>query len=332
MEKKAGKSAKKALFRQTGISYCKLLDKESAMYLFTAIFLFILLFFFCIGFCRRKKIIKKICCMSSKEKCETLNQLLAPFGYCYVPSQDIISSRTDAWQREFGYHALFDKAASYAGMIMDCLPVYFNYQDRTWLIEFWKGQYGISTGCEIGVYYAERILDKEEYTHTLFQCVDDDDMPQLAFTLCRDSKVIAELCERHWWLTAFLPGLFSAPTDLCMHISVTLPSHEMAEVFVDGLLKAGYNFREICLCHRNVTFTFANITPPCGIFRKLWRLLVQFFNRMWCRVFLFLTRPFCLRVDRILYLYYFLPFAFRNMLHLKKDKKRRTKQTEKGAR
>ena len=37
-------------------------------------------------------------------------------------------------------------------MVFDALPVYFDYQKKTWLIEFWKGQYGINTGAEIGIY------------------------------------------------------------------------------------------------------------------------------------------------------------------------------------
>ena len=39
-------------------------------------------------------------------------------------------------------------------MIIDAYPVYFDYQDKTWMIEFWRGQYGINTGAEIGVYHA----------------------------------------------------------------------------------------------------------------------------------------------------------------------------------
>lgn len=66
------------------------------MYLFFGIFFLILLFFFILNFCRRKKIIKKVCSMTPKEKCETLNGLLGPFGYAYVPSQDVITSRIDA--------------------------------------------------------------------------------------------------------------------------------------------------------------------------------------------------------------------------------------------
>lgn len=260
--------------------------------------------------------------MSSKEKWKILDELLSPFGYCYISPQDIISSRTDAWQRNFGYTALFDKAASYTGMILDCLPVYFNYQGRTWLIEFWKGQYGINTGCEIGIYYAERILKKEEYTHALFQCADNDNMQGLGFTLSRDAKAIVELNAEHWWLTAFLPGLFSAPSDLFMHICITLQSREMAEAFVNGLINAGYHYKEIRLCHNTVTFNFASTALSySSIFQKFKIRLAQFSNQVWCRIFMSLTRPFRLRGDRILYLYYLLPFAFRRMLRVRKKQK-----------
>ena len=132
------------------------------MYLFLGIVFLLLLLFFCINLWRRKRIIKKICSMCMLEKCDLLNELIGPFGYSYVSSQDLFTSRIDAWQRGFGYCALYDKAALRFNMIFDCLPVYFDYQGKTWLIEFWKGQYGINTGCEIGVYYADRILQDEE--------------------------------------------------------------------------------------------------------------------------------------------------------------------------
>lgn len=128
------------------------------MYLFFGIAFLLLLFFFCINFFRRKRIIKKLCSMCMQEKCDLLNELVEPFGYSYISSQDLFTSRQDAFQRAFGYCALYDRAAFRFHMIFDCLPVYFDYRGKTWLIEFWKGQYGINTGCEIGVYYADRIL------------------------------------------------------------------------------------------------------------------------------------------------------------------------------
>ena len=117
------------------------------MYLFFGIFFLVLLFFFCLNHWRRKKIIQKVRCMCMKEKCCILDELIAPFGYAYLPAQDIFTSRLDVWQRDFGYCTLYDKAAFRFNMVFDCLPVYFEYDGRTWLLELWKGQYGINTGA-----------------------------------------------------------------------------------------------------------------------------------------------------------------------------------------
>ena len=39
-------------------------------------------------------------------------------------------------------------AYQYVGMVFETLPVYFDYAGKTWLIQIWKGQYGICTECE----------------------------------------------------------------------------------------------------------------------------------------------------------------------------------------
>jgi len=255
------------------------------------------------------------------EKCELLDELLSPFGYAYVPSQDIFTSRVDSWQRDLGYCALYDKAAAHLNMVFDSLPVYFDYQGRTWLIEFWKGQYGINTGCEIGVYYADHILETNELKHTLFQSVSKEDMPKLSFTLCRNGQIIAKLCAKHWWLTAFKTGLFSSPTDLSMRACVTLPSSGMARAFAAGLTNAGLSWNDICICCQTVSFSFDGSAPVHGIFRRLRIRLAQWCNRFWCRIYCYVTRPFCLSVDRVLYLYYYLPAVFRKTLHIRKYKR-----------
>lgn len=296
------------------------------MYLFFGIFFLVLLFFVCINHWRRKRIIRKVCSMCMDEKCRILNEIIEPFGYSYILSQDIFTSRIDAWQREFGYCTLYDKAASHFNMIFDCLPVYFNYQGRTWMIEFWKGQYGINTGCEIGVYHADRILDEDELSRTLFQCAENKDMLRLSFNLFRNQKMLAHLCEKHWWLTAFSMGCFSQPSDLSMGASVTLETPDMAEAFIQGLIKAGCHEREIRLCCNTVTFTFTGCNCKQSMFKRLRIRIAQCMNRFWCKVYLFVTRAFCLSIDRLLYLYFYLPFAFRKMLRIRKYKKQKPKR------
>ena len=296
------------------------------MYLFFGIFFLLVLFFVCFNHWRRKKIIRKVCCLCMDEKCALLNDLIEPFGYSYILCQDIFTSRVDAWQRDFGYCALYDKAASRFNMIFDCLPVYFDYQGRTWLIEFWKGQYGINTGCEIGVYYADQIIAEDEQKRTLFQCVDDQDMQNLSFTLLRKNENIAHLKAVHWWLTAFDMGCFSEPSDLTLCAALNFQSSKMAAAFAEGLLRAGVSQKDIYICHTTVSFRFSEEIYTIGYVSKLRVRIAQTTNRLLCKLYLYVTRPFDLSVDRLLYLYYYLPFAFRRVLRIRKYKKRRKKK------
>ena len=287
----------------------------------------LLLLFLLFNHFRRKKITKKICAMCMSEKCTLINELLEPFGYCYIPSQDLFSTRIDAWQRQMGYCSIFDKAASRFQMIFDSLPIYFDYQGRTWLMEAWKGQYGINTGGEVGLYYADRILPPKEREHIRFTSVSDKHLVRMSMVLIRDGVTSAQLSACHWWLTAFRPGCFSHPKQLALHVSITFPTCEMAEAFCGGLLRAGYSRSEIKRNRCTVRFVFNHSQCCTGWFRHLRIRITQCLNRFWCKVFCFVTRHFCLTLDRVLYLYYYLPFAFRKTLQIRKYKKRWKRKT-----
>lgn len=168
------------------------------MYFSLILLIFAFLLIFILGTCRRRQAVKKVCSMTAMEKCVLLNSLIKPFGYCYDEIQDIISSHKDAWQRKAGYTSLFDRYAPFWGMVFDYLPVYFPYQDRTWLIEFWKGQYGINTGGEIGVYCADRLLSEKEFPAAHFQAADNKAILSLSFCLMKGNAP--------WHLSPGKPG------------------------------------------------------------------------------------------------------------------------------
>lgn len=304
------------------------------------IFAFLLVFVLATG--RRRWAIKKIYSMCCEEKCALLNDLIAPFGYCYIECQDIISSRNDAWQRDMGYTYLFDRMAAYFNMVLDSLPVYFNYEGRTWLIEFWKGQYGINTGAEIGVYYADRVLPGEELKSFLFQAVEDNDMLPLSFELsrtgsdgcpcsggqtscpshfphCRENAPLASVSKKTWWLTAFCMGRFSQPWELSMNSSLHFPNCEMRCQFVQGLQQAGLSKEHFRICGNTVHVRYdGEMKKYYGCFTRLSRGLAQLSNRIFSWLYLLITRPFTLTLDRLLYLYFLLPFAFRRMVTLRR--------------
>ncbi len=263
--------------------------------------------------------------MSHMEKCRLVDELLYPYGYCYCPGQDVVSTHNDAWQRGSGYTALFDRAALHFNMVFDALPIYFNYRNRTWLIEFWKGQYGINTGAEIGIYYADRILSPNELSTAHFQAVDDDDRLPVAFTLYKDSRALATMSQKSWWLTAFLVGLFSKPCSLSMDIQICFPNCEMQSCFVEALQQVENPCFAFHCCNTQVHIHYSDgcpVSPICpettGIFRRLRIAWAQLSNKLLCRIYCALARPFKTTLDRIVFLYELLPFCLRRMLrHLK---------------
>lgn len=258
--------------------------------------------------------------MSCDEKCERLSSLLNPFGYYYNSCLDIVSTCNNAWQRQAGYTAVFDRAALSLHMVFDALPVYFNFRGRTWLIELWKGQYGINTGAEAGIYYADRILSEKERESAVFQAVEDRDRLFVKYTLFRNGSSIATVSGMTWWLTAFFVGLFSQPSQLSLQIAISFPNVEMQQSFLAALqeLSSPVNFH---VCRDEVHIRYEQGCPlspvcpgTCSPFRRFHVKWAQLCNALFCRLYGFITRPFSCTMDKILYLYALLPFIVRRML------------------
>lgn len=159
-------------------------------------------------------------------------------------------------------------------MVSDTLPVRFDFEGKPWIIQFRKGQYGIHTGCEIRICHADRIL----------------------------------------WLPVFWIGSFCMPADISAHISLTFSSYEMARAFAEGLVATGYPCDDVCICSQTVTFTFEEPVPVQNFFRRVQNRIVQYYNHFLCRIYCFFTRFFHQSADRIIFLYYYLPFSLHKFL------------------
>lgn len=293
------------------------------MYCALFILLLFVLFWMIFFHCRKKKMICRVRCMDKCRKCSLIDELAAPFGYAYHCGCGFFSSTIDAWQKTAGYTWLYDYMASRFHMVIDALPVYFDYQGKTWLIEFWKGQYGINMGAEIGIYHADRLLSEAEYKTALFDAVDDDEMLPCTLRLCKKGETYVQLAEKHWWLTAFLPGCFSNPADLSLTVSICFPDDEMLDAFYTGLCRAGYNINDISIQANCLSFVFhSSNAEDFSLMMRLRRRQSQRTNWIFCKLYLWITRPFRCTEDRILYLYYYLPAAFRKLLRLRRFHRR----------
>lgn len=296
------------------------------MYILFSIFLVITVFFVIINHFRKKKILCKITEMCQKEKCHLLNTLIEPFGFCCCCKEDIFTSSFDAWQREFGYSALYDKDAPFFNLIFDCEPVYFHYRGKTWLIQWWKGQYGINTGGEIGIYCSDSLLSPDQLPYHFFHSVSNEEILDFSIELYRFGEPFSCICGRHWWLTVFSMGIFTKPSDLSMEISITFPNYEMRDAFLASFFKLGYEPGDVCLCRTNVSFLFCSPHKKNkGFFQKLWVPIAQWKNRMLCSLYQWITKPFVCSYDRLLYLYFYLPPAFKRLISIRKYKGKRRK-------
>lgn len=155
-------------------------------------------------------------------------------GFSYNKEKDIFISTKGAWQKKFGYCYMYDVTAPLCQMIIDTEPIKFNYNNKNYLITFWKGQYGITTGAEIGIYAtSEKKINKK----TIYLPVSDDEMLDMSFILYKKNKEITRVSSKHWWLTAFKIGEFSKPKDLSMDIKIVFKDKEMLESFLKSFKK-----------------------------------------------------------------------------------------------
>lgn len=288
------------------------------MYFLVGILLLLVLFLSLFHHHRKKKICKRICSMSCDEKLEQITSLIEPFGYTYIPCQDIFSTTIDAPQRAFGYTALYDYYAPRFGMVFDCLPIYFDYSGRTWLIELWKGQYGINLGCEVGIYKADSLVAQSQLRTTLFHSIEDQEMLPISIDLFYQNSPLAHICTRHWWATAFDMGNYAQPYDLSMDVRITFPNMSMLAAYANVLDTSGKCLYRVYGLQVMIHFDYCSSCLLSGIQKWICRI-TQWKNRHMCHLFIWITKPFTASLDRLLYLYYYLPVSIRLLF---RDKKR----------
>lgn len=201
---------------------------------------------------------------ASPAEAETLGGVVADGGYAYDARQHIFYSRDDAWQRRIGYCRLYDEAAALTGMIIDCEPVTFEYGGKKWLIEFWKGQYGMMTGCEAGVYCTTRpeFNIPGIFRGTFYDCAGDDDMLHMACVLYKNGRRLFYRSAKHWWLTGFVLAEFSEPSELVMDFRCTLKDSAMRDQYVKALLRTGYQLGELNIRGNSVALVFDKPRSP----------------------------------------------------------------------
>ena len=172
-------------------------------------------------------------------------------SYKYHPVDDYYYTNDHkCWQSNFGFGRFYDFVAPYILLEYDYVRVFFTYNNKDYMVQLWKGQYGlIFYGCEQGVYYKEH-SDKPDDAFTFYKCLGKDEWPMMSMTLYHDKQrngnYVREFTrdnETHWWCTGFKPGhlrVEEPANELRQVGTITFRDAEMAKLFADGLAICGF--------------------------------------------------------------------------------------------
>lgn len=244
-----------------------------------------------------------ICIVVSRRK-KGIKNIVNIAGFAYDPQQDIFYSEMNAWQRKFGYCHLYDEVSPTIGLIYECEPIQFEYDDQKWLIEIWKGQYGMTMGCELGVYTSSfPSIDMEGiFNGNFYDQTKDENHLDMTISLIKDDKMVFYRSDRHWWLTGFVLGDFTQPEELKMQIKIVMKSIEMRDAFINAMVLLGYSEDSIIKEDKTVYFIFDKpyAKQPAAMnteIRNIW----QSSNKMYCDWYQNLTAGLENTVDKVSY-------------------------------
>lgn len=168
-------------------------------------------------------------------------------GYLYDPVEKCFYTADDTWQRNFGYSELYDNTASLIVIIIETCRIKFEYDNRDWMFQLWKGQYGwVLYGAEIGIYTKEKSKPIDHYN-----CATDEDMLQMEMVLWEKQKVMGKETwvrsfgrpyERQWWHTGFVWGnMIGRNKDLKMEARITMRDFAMLDAVVAAFKDKGFD-------------------------------------------------------------------------------------------
>jgi len=129
------------------------------------------------------------------------------FGYLFDPDELYFYTADDPWQRNVGYNSIFDTTSNIALIDFDTVRLRFEYGGKDWMIQLWKGQYGLLFyGAEVGVYTKSK---DRELMH--YDCASDDEMLKMSMDFLEKkngtwTRRFTRPYGYYWWCTGFIPG------------------------------------------------------------------------------------------------------------------------------
>lgn len=176
---------------------------------------------------------------------------LSKMGYDVIGQKSYIynNDKEDCFQANFGYNPLYDLGANLIDFSIETTKIDFNYDNKQYRIQFWKGQYisgEIGTvGGEIGVYTRPKGSIGEHYN-----CATEDDWVKMEMTVYWDEfdngEYLPQFSRNYndfWWCTGFVDGQLKNRRDsntMRILARITWESEEQAIAFDNAMAKRGF--------------------------------------------------------------------------------------------
>lgn len=176
----------------------------------------------------------------------------------------------ECWQKNFGFNEVYDKFAPLSVMYYDTVRTTFVYDNKEWMIQMWKGQYGmVFVGGEVGVYTRPIGSGGTHYV-----CADKEDWLNMEMAFMWDEysdgnyrAIFNRDYEKYWWCTGFVVGfpngsLRKTLKEFRLVHHITFKDTEMANAFCEAFEKNG--FTRVSTLDNNAPDTFVQVGPDVG--------------------------------------------------------------------
>lgn len=173
----------------------------------------------------------------------------------------------ECWQKNFGFNEVYDKFAPLSVMYYDTVRTTFEYGGKEWMIQMWKGQYGmVFVGGEVGVYTRPLGSSGSHYV-----CADKEDWLNMEMAFMWDEysdgnykAIFNRDYEKYWWCTGFVVGfpngsLRQTLKEFRLVHHITFKDTEMANAFCEAFEANG--FTRVAALDNNVPDTFVQSGP-----------------------------------------------------------------------
>ena len=190
-------------------------------------------------------------------------------SYMYDPDGNYYyTNDKDCWQSNFGFNEGYDSMAPVTMMYYDTVRTKFVYDNKEWLIQMWKGQYGYAfVGGEVGVY-----TRKVGAGGTHFNCAKEEDWLKMEMCFMWDENATGEYrpvfnrdYTEYWWCTGFVVGFDGATNrhQFRLMTHITFKNEEMANAFCEAFEANG--FKRVSSLNSSDLDSFVQVGADVGI-------------------------------------------------------------------